>query len=111
MKKKRTLTVQIKGADWKVVAMPSAMFKRANGDCGAVTYPEDQEMHFNLNSFNPGLVRHELIHAYVSASNVESASPTADQIEELAASIYQYHGPEMSQLVDRIVTFMLKEEK
>lgn len=107
--KKKKFSYNIKGIEWDFYTQTSRSYVRDHGkDSGAITYLHDKEVYFNLSQFVPGTVRHELMHVYVQSSGINSASLTADQMEELCAEIFEIHGPEMTLLTDKILEHFLK---
>lgn len=109
MKKANSITLSIKGVDWKFYAQTDASYRRSHGkDSDAVTYPHDRDCYFNKSRLLPGTVRHELMHVFVASSGTNSANLTVEQMEELAAEIFEQHGPEMNVLVDKLLDFFLR---
>lgn len=109
MSNKRVLKYSVKGIEWEFRCLTSSAYTRAHGkDSDAVTYPHDSEVYFNRSRFLPAVVRHELVHVFVSSSGTNSANLTAEQMEELCAEIYESHGPEMNMMVDKILDFFLR---
>ncbi|NBO22292.1 hypothetical protein EBU94_02975 [bacterium] len=109
MAKAKVYSAKIKGIDWKFYAQSSATYSRRHGrDSHAITYTKDREVFFNINSLAPDYVRHEIFHAYVASSSVNSADLDKDQMEEVCAEVYGEHGPEMDLLVDQILNFFLR---
>lgn len=109
MNKKKVLTVNIKGFEWKIHALTNSTYVRNHGnDSNAITYYKDREIYFNLSSLAPEYVRHEILHAYIASSNVNSSGLTTDQMEELCCELYGEHGPEMDVLTDKILSFYLR---
>ena len=106
---KKIYTANIKGHDWKFYAQTDSTYKRNHGnDSHAITYTKDREVFFRASTLAPDYVRHELMHCYIASSSTNSASLSADQVEELAAEIFGEHGPEMDLLVDKILNFFLR---
>ena len=109
MTKKRTYKDRIKGVEWTFILLPKASYVRGHGnDSDASTYPYDKEVFFNADRLGPGVVRHEVFHVFVASSGTNSASLTADQMEEVSCELYEQHGPEMDWLVDKILEAFLK---
>lgn len=107
MSRKKHFTATIKGHEWKFFIQTKAAYARKHGtDSEGVTYPREREVYFNAPFFAPAIVRHELVHCYVGSSSTSSSNLTADQVEELCASIYEEHGPEMDLLADKIFNFL-----
>lgn len=109
MSKRKFLTANIKGVEWKIYAVSNAAYVRVHGsDSDAITYIKDREIYFKLSSLAPEYVRHEVLHAYVASSNTTSSSLKVDQMEELCCELYGEHGPAMDALVDKILNFYLR---
>lgn len=109
MKKKSALKEKIKGYEWAFYAQTGATYTRKHGsDSHAITYFNDREVYFNINSMAPEYVRHEVFHAYVASSCTTSSNLNTEQMEELCAEIYGDHGPEMDMLVDKILNYYLR---
>lgn len=90
--KRKHLTIMIKDIEWKVFLLNPAYYERREGkDSEGVTYPEAQEIYLNKRFFSPRTIRHELLHAYFSSTNTETAKLDADQAEEVCASIVGNH--------------------
>lgn len=108
-RKKKHLTVKIKGVDWNIYFQSNAIYVRQHGDDSeAITYPSDREVYFNLRSFDSSYIRHEIIHMYVASCNTESGNLKQDQIEEVIASVYQHHGIEMNNLTVEILDYGIR---
>lgn len=108
MSKKKSLVIQIKGLEWQVFSQTNTSYIRQHGkDSGAITYLKEKQIYFNKDHFNPGYIRHELLHAFVSSSGINSSSLDADQIEELCAEIVEEHYFEIGSLTDKITNFIL----
>lgn len=107
--KRKPYTGTVKGIKWDFhLCVPRTYVRDHGKDSDAVTYPHDKEVYFNSAQLTPGVVRHEIMHVYVASSGTNSASLSADQMEELAAEIFETHGPEMNLLVDNVLDHFLK---
>ena len=96
--------VSIKGKQWTIRFLTNAMYhKKIGTDSGAITILEKKIIVFNKGNINPGFVRHELLHAFMEESSVESAMLTPVQIEEVCASIIQHHWNDINILTDQIL--------
>lgn len=108
-RKKVPLKDVIKGHEWTFHAQTSNTYSRKHGsDSHAITYTHDREVYFNIDSLAPDYVRHEIFHAYVASSSINSADLDKDQMEELCAELYGEHGPEMELLVNKILNYYLR---
>lgn len=109
MNKKLPYKEKIKGYEWTFFAEKNATYIRKHGsDSHAITYTHDREIYFNISSLAPSYVRHEVFHAYVASSNINSSNLNKEQMEELCAELYGDHGPEMDKLVDKILNHFLR---
>lgn len=109
MSKKKSLKISIKGLEWTIYSQSNMSYVRKHGnDSGAITYLQDREVFFNSGHFNPGYVRHELLHCYIASSGTNSSNLTKDQLEELCCEIVEEHYFEIGALADKIVNFILK---
>jgi hypothetical protein len=107
--KKKPYKANVKGIDWDFHLQTNTAYVRAHGkDSGAITYPGDRDVYFNQSHLSPGVVRHEILHVYVSSSGTHSANLTADNMEELCCELYETHGPDMDLLVDKILEHFLR---
>ena len=86
----KSFKLNIKGGEWNIRLLPNASYIRKNGsDSDAVVYLNTKTIYFNVNKINLGIIRHELLHAIIEESHTESSSMSADQVEEMCASILQ----------------------
>lgn len=109
MAKVRSIKIKIKGIEWAIYAQTQAAYKRKHGsDSHAITYTKDRDIYFNISTLAPNYVRHEIFHAYIASSSINSSNLTPDQLEELAAELFGDHGPEMDLAVDQILNFFLR---
>jgi hypothetical protein len=109
MKKRNPLKLTFKGVEWTLHMQSDAAYSKMHGkDSDACTYPGDKEAWFARSSMIPSIVRHELLHIYVSSSGINSASLDKDQMEELCAELFEEHGPEMMLNVDKIIDYFLR---
>jgi hypothetical protein len=107
--KRKPYVDKVKGINWEFHLQSNAAYVRNHGkDSGAITYLGDKQVWFNQVQLSPGTVRHEVFHVYIASSGVSSATLTADNMEEIAAEIYESFGPEMDLLVDRILEHFLR---
>ena len=77
--------------------MDTATYNSKHGkDSHGITISDDLEVHFQKKRFTLELVRHELFHAYMASCCANSTDDiTAADTEEMAAEVYEYHGPTM----------------
>lgn len=110
MKKvKKSLKILIKGVEWTVYVQPNLSYIRQHGnDSGAITYINDKDIFFNSDHVNTGYIRHELTHAFVASSGINSSSLDQDQFEELFCEIVEEHYHDIGSLTDKIINFILK---
>lgn len=109
MAKVRSIKIKIKGIEWAIFAQTPAAYKRKHGsDSHAITYTKDREIFFNLSTLAPDYVRHEVFHAFIASSSINSSFLSNEQFEEVCAEVYGGHGPEMDLVVDQILNFFLR---
>lgn len=104
MSRKKFLSRLIKGSEWHFYLESPRVYERNHGgDSDAVTYPKEREVYFNRSAFDTNVVRHELMHIFVSESQVVSSPDfTKDDMEDLAAEIVGEFGPFLVQEADFI---------
>lgn len=96
--------ITIKGSEWTVKFHTDATYKKKIAtDSGAETWITEKTIHFNKAEINMGFIRHELLHAFVAESSVESAQLTPDQVEEVCASIIQKHWNDINLITEQIL--------
>lgn len=106
------LKIAIKGKGWIVRFLTNAMYHKKIGvDSGAITILDKKIIVFNKGNINPGFIRHELLHAFMEESSVESAMLTPIQIEEVCASIIQHHWHDINILTDQILYAVTYKEE
>ena len=109
MSKKLKYSCKIKGLDWSFQCQSQLSYTREHGkDSDAITYTHEKEVYFNKAKLLPSTVRHELLHCYVASSGINSASLTADQMEEICAEIFEHHAMDMNTIVDKILEHFLR---
>lgn len=107
--KRKPYKANVKGVDWEFHLQSASVYKRNHGgDSGAITYLGDKEVYINQSQLSPGTIRHEIMHVYAKSSGMNSSTLNGDQAEELCAELYEFHGPEMDLLVDKILEHFLK---
>lgn len=113
-KSRSSFTVLIKGAKWKARLLKHNEYmklpKEKIGEYD-IAYCDDveRELVFNLVNLSRGVIRHELLHAYVAEANIESTtSLTIIDMEEICCSILQNQFMEMEKIVDKIITEAMK---
>jgi aspartate/tyrosine/aromatic aminotransferase len=109
MAKRKPYVDKVKGISWEFHLQSTAAYSRMHGkDSGAITYLGDRQVWFSQSQLSPGNVRHEVFHVYIASSGINSATLTADNMEEICAEIYETFGPEMDLLVDKILEHFLR---
>lgn len=77
----------------------------------AMTDLEDNTITFAEDSLNfPGVVRHELFHAYFSLNLVNSSNLNMTQTEELSAEIVGKYGEDIVKLGKKITTWIKRKK-
>lgn len=111
MTKNKSLTINIKGINWKIfVQTPSAYKKKHGSDSDAITYTSDREVFFQKGHVKFGTCLHEVWHCYITSSSINSASLTKDQFEELCAEILEEHYFEIGENAKKVMDFVTKVE-
>lgn len=106
MAKKREFKIKIKGSDWTIRVLTSKSFeKEHDGNSGAMTIPEKKRIDLISTELHPTYIRHELFHAFVCESNIESTNLTTEQMEELAATIVGEFSIQIIDLCDQIIKY------
>lgn len=95
--------ITIKGKKWTVRILTDSRYEKICGDDSeALTKADNREILFRKKRLLPGTVRHELLHAFISESHIESSNLDSHQIEELCCSLVDYCWSDINQLVDEI---------
>lgn len=105
-KKKQDLIIKIKGAEWKIRLLTAGQFIKEHEDCGAITIGGEKRIDFRKDEICPSHCRHEIFHAFVSESNIESTELTTLQMEELGASIMGVNAIEIIALADKVIAYL-----
>lgn len=100
----------IKGIKWKIYLQTRAAYVRKHGnDSKCIVYPTDKEMYFDKSELRTNLIRHEVYHAFIASTDIENSSKlTADDMEEIACTIYGNNSHAMDKVVDAIIDFIFK---
>jgi hypothetical protein len=113
-KARNVFNVLIKGAKWKVRLLKHSEYmklpKEKIGEYD-IAYCDDaeRELVFNLVNLSRGVIRHELLHAYVAEANIESTtSLTIIDMEEICCSILQNQFDDIQKLTDKIIMEAMK---
>lgn len=84
--------LNIKGQEWKIRILSGSAYTRKYGvESKAFANLDTKTIVYNKNDMTPGIIRHELLHALLDEAHIESALLTSVQVEEMCASIIQYH--------------------
>ena len=105
------IVISIKGAPWTISLMNEPAFIKRFELCSAITIPENKQIFINKNCLTPGTLRHELLHALVSESHVESAELSADQLEEICCTLVDFQWYNIDRWVEEIMVEFLKPKK
>jgi hypothetical protein len=110
MVQSKYLEQTIKGVKWKIYLQTHAAYVRKHGkDSKCIVYPDDKEMYFNKAELRTCLIRHEVFHAFTASIDTEYSSKlTADDMEEIACTIYGNNSHAMDKVVDAIIDFIFK---
>lgn len=117
MKSLKSVTISIKGTDWKFLLLSDKQFDKLHNSSGnpeednnvAMTMGGKTEVHFRNSDLDPITIRHELGHVLYRASLVGSSGLTSDQVEETMCEIIGHHVPDMVVWSDRILNVFLGE--
>lgn len=86
----------MKGHEWAVVVMPRSRFERKFGASNiAWCDSEKRTLSFSKPSLTEEVLLHEMFHAYMSESCVDSCGLTQKQTEEVAADLFCKYGARM----------------
>lgn len=102
--------IKIKGADWKIEFLTQTAYEKKHGENShAMTEMEKKTISFIKGNCNVGIIRHELLHAFVTETHTESSSLTALQMEELCCATLQHQWSNIQMLVEEIVDQRLQK--
>lgn len=88
------INISIKGEKWKVFVFESEEFVNKFGEgMEGFTDTKRKQIFFDSEDLDQEVIRHELVHGYVSALRLEAASLTSDQLEEIYAELFAKDGP------------------
>jgi len=105
------MKIMIKGKEWEVVFLyPKVYIKKYGSDSDAITVSSIRSIFFKTDAFNPVVIRHELLHAFVNETCVNSSELTRDQMEELCCSLLGDHYYDIGQLTDQILEIKLRKK-
>ena len=106
------IKISIKGKEWTIRYLTAAQYKKKIGtDSGAITLLDKKMIVFNKANVEPGYIRHELLHALVEESSVESAMLSPAQIEEVMCSIVQHQWHNIAIWTDLILTSLFNKDE
>lgn len=90
------LKLDVKGHEWTVAILPKWRFERRFGASNlAFCDTEKRTLFFSKPSLTEEVLLHEMVHAYLSESCVDSAELTQKQTEEVAADLFSKYGARM----------------
>jgi len=101
MSSKKSITLNIKGTDWKFVSLTAKQFEKENppdNDDYIDHACADNEKHtvfFKKEMISAHTIRHELQHVLVFESLIESSDLNAHQMEDLCCEIVGKHNREI----------------
>lgn len=106
MKSLASITLQIKGRDWKFLLLTDRAFDKLHNPEGeqnaAMTIPTRYEVHFSKSHWDLVNVRHELMHCFYAMAEVNSSDLSPEQVEETMCSIVGQNYAEIGLIADRI---------
>lgn len=101
--------IKIKGYPWTVKLLTPKQFAKeaAKQDAGEseafATKDGSRLIVFQKGSLTPGTIRHELLHAIIAESRIDSADLTPMQVEEMCCEIMDYDWMMYLGLVEEIL--------
>lgn len=98
--------VEISGETWKVFVLDDEDFNAAFPECAAVTLPDKKHIILNEDSLTRENVRHEYFHACMTELCTDSASLSANQMEEMSAELFGRRGHKMVKEANRIFSML-----
>jgi len=103
---------KILGADWTARCHAAKTFKLKYGNCGGITIPAYKEIHFRADEILLDTALHELWHGFLAQCNIDSANITAEQLEEITATLFsrEWHSI-IKCAIDMQTFFLLKEHE
>jgi hypothetical protein len=104
------MLIPINGDKWEFIVLDSEAFIRRHGDGNSgITIPKDKKVYLDRESLDLSLVVHEVTHVYFYYLCLESASLSAEQMEEIACELMEKHGQHIFKLSRKIYK-ALKDE-
>lgn len=104
--------IKIMGAWWTIKVFDDEKFCRLhpdNTDCGALTLPDDREIHFFVEEIALGVVRHEVRHAFLSELCLTDARGLSlEDFEEINCVLDQLRWDDMDQTSRKIFKLISK---
>jgi hypothetical protein len=102
-----TITIDIKGRDWKFILVPDRRYDKLYNDSeehgsAAITLPTIREVHFRKSDWDLITIRHELLHVLYNMSLVSSTDMSIEDVQELCAEIVGHHAIEIVLWADQI---------
>ncbi len=105
---KRSFKLSIKGHDWIVVLQSHSAYKRMHDESEAITYINEREIFFDKSKISLELIRHELLHAFLSSLDLEYTPMDAETQEEVSCTVYANNKAQLNEAEEKIVNFALK---
>lgn len=98
------LKIKIKDVNWTTEILDDNIYIKQHDDTSlGITDSDTKNIHFRKSAFSESLVRHELMHAYVSSCCVDSMSEMEpEDMEELCCEIIGMHGKQIMNLSARV---------
>jgi hypothetical protein len=110
---KRVVKFKVKGSIWTAVMLIDEKYdERFIEDAPTVSMCVENKKHifFKETEFLKSNVLHELLHAFVSETNVRSADLNPSQMEELACEIVGEHCGELDKIATKIFKALSKKK-
>jgi uridine kinase len=99
------MKIRILNIEWNLILCSDSYYKKKHGsDSRAMLYENTKTIYFCKSELDLNLIRHELLHAFVSSSSIRSSKLNASQMEELCAEIVAHHLTDILILSEYILT-------
>jgi hypothetical protein len=98
------MVLKIKDIKWHLALLDDVDYNKKHGtDSLGITESEHRIIDFKKSAFSESLIRHELMHAYISSCCIASMGELTDiDMEEICAEIVGDHGKQIVQRSARI---------
>ncbi len=100
----KPIKIRIKDIEWQVELLSDLDYEDKHGkDSQGITNKDTKVVNLKKASFSVELIRHELVHVYLSSCCIDSC-PTinAEDYEEVFAEIIAYHGEDICKYAKKL---------